>query len=1249
MATNNYRLMLEGAINTAKTDENIQQYIKMWQARIANQPGSTLKVRLGIDERSGNVIETISGKYINSMGKMETETKKYNLTAGETPQVLKTITSETQRTTGASNTFIGGMERAIRTTTQYALSLGLIYGAVNQLREGLRYIIDLNKEMTNIQLVSGSSDAEIANLAKGYNTLAKEMGATTLEVAKGSVEFIRQGKTAEETAILIRSSMMMSKLGNMEASDATEKLTSIMNGFKIEAEDTVGIVDRLVGLDNSFATSIDEIATSMKYASNVSQQVGIDFNHLAAYVTTISSVTRMSAETIGQALRTMFSRMSDIKSGKLIDEEGESLNMVESSLKRVNINLRDSNGEFRDMQDVLAEIGGRWDSIGEKEQLLIAKQIAGLRQKEQFLVLMNNQELIQKALTTETEATGLATERYGIYMENVEAATNRFTASWERLATSGTTKGLIVDIVNLGAEILDLISNFGGLPTILAISTLALVAFNSQAIITAVSASSFFTAITAGTFSLSAFGVALNAALGPIGWIAIALGAVTLAIGYFSTQSDRARESISELNSEVSKSADKLSTLNKQQSTVYELGKEFERLRNISNKTNEEQEAFIDVQKRLKELLPQVSGYYSEQGDYIISNAENLQTLIALKKEEIEIEEQKLKAGLKEELEAETKEYLRQADILDYLVQSEQARRNMGGAPDKEKTDAIEAQALITKEYLNKIKQSYYSSGKDAQQSFIDGLKDQSLDQDAKDLIQTLMGIDENAIPEFMKEYAYRLKSGQKPVVEIPVDVVPEVTEESKEAFEQILDYTIDMIKQQTKNEIDILKTRLDSLKEWKDGLADTYEFQHSEEKRLRDAEKDRLKDQLDDLKYLIAEKKRAANEEYEQIKRNFDIQKDQLKTQLDGYNDLIDAQIELLRQKKSELDFEREMEDKQQEIADIQARILELSFDDSEEAIRQRLLLEEQAAGMMEEIDNAVADNAIEQQINVLEQEKENAQAEYELQLAAIEAAQNAAEIQHELRIQELEREQEVAERRYELKVRELEQEQEASDYLLEMNKRRLEEEYQIKEKALQSQIDQLQNYLDEEGTIANDARRMLAQDSENTYRKLMEWNKKYGDGLSETIVNGWQLALDALNEYKASLEGISGVEVIPVGGGGSNNPMEIKHSGLDAGPVGGVKPNERIVKALKGELMLNEKDQKNFMEKALPSMMSTPFESLGGSGGMNITIPISVLGNLDKEILPDLTTLVKNVVGELNKSVANRGFLRQTSLTSV
>jgi len=185
-------------------------------------------------------------------------------------------------TSSANISFTEGMRRSITTVAEYALSTGILYAALNQLKQGIQYIIDLNKVMVDTQLVTGGTAEQMKSLAMDYNNLAREMGSTTKEIAKGSLEFVRQGKSAEDTAILIRSSTMLSKLGNMEAADATEKLTSIMNGFRIEAEETTDVVDKLVGLDNAYATSVDKISTSMKYSSNVAQQVGVDFDHLAA-------------------------------------------------------------------------------------------------------------------------------------------------------------------------------------------------------------------------------------------------------------------------------------------------------------------------------------------------------------------------------------------------------------------------------------------------------------------------------------------------------------------------------------------------------------------------------------------------------------------------------------------------------------------------------------------------------------------------------------------------------------------------------------------------------------------------------------------------------------------------------------------------------------------------------------------------------------------------------------------------------
>ena len=56
--------------------------------------------------------------------------------------------------------------------------------------------------------------------------MARQLGSTTEEVAKGSIEWLRQGKTVEETNKLLTASTMLSKVGMIEATEATELMTA---------------------------------------------------------------------------------------------------------------------------------------------------------------------------------------------------------------------------------------------------------------------------------------------------------------------------------------------------------------------------------------------------------------------------------------------------------------------------------------------------------------------------------------------------------------------------------------------------------------------------------------------------------------------------------------------------------------------------------------------------------------------------------------------------------------------------------------------------------------------------------------------------------------------------------------------------------------------------------------------------------------------------------------------------------------
>lgn len=178
----------------------------------------------------------------------------------------------------------------------------LVYRGFQMLQEGIQKAIDTMKELdkafTDIQMVTGDSKEETAQLAQDYNKLAKEMGATTQEVAEGASEWLRQGKTAEETTELLRSSMTLSKVGAIESSQATELLTSSLNGYKLEAKDAMSVVDKISAIDLAAATSSEELATALSRTANSANDAGVSFDKLLAMIGTTSSVTRKSASTI---------------------------------------------------------------------------------------------------------------------------------------------------------------------------------------------------------------------------------------------------------------------------------------------------------------------------------------------------------------------------------------------------------------------------------------------------------------------------------------------------------------------------------------------------------------------------------------------------------------------------------------------------------------------------------------------------------------------------------------------------------------------------------------------------------------------------------------------------------------------------------------------------------------------------------------------------------------------------------------
>lgn len=81
-------------------------------------------------------------------------------------------------------------------------------------------------------------------------------------------------------------------------------------------------------------------------------------DQFAAHIAAIESTTREAPENIGNGLKTLYSRISDIKLGETL-EDGVNLGQFTGALKKIGVEALDSAGELRDAGAIIEDIMAR--------------------------------------------------------------------------------------------------------------------------------------------------------------------------------------------------------------------------------------------------------------------------------------------------------------------------------------------------------------------------------------------------------------------------------------------------------------------------------------------------------------------------------------------------------------------------------------------------------------------------------------------------------------------------------------------------------------------------------------------------------------------------------------------------------------------------------------------------------------------------------------------------------------------------
>lgn len=388
-----------------------------------------------------------------------------NVNSKNTVQGLNNISNSAKNTTtvfGRLKNAVSGTfsSRKIETTAYLAL-LKEINDAAERAKDTM---VQLDKVVTDLSVATGDNRSSVKDLLKDYNSMAKQLASTTTQVGQAADDYLRAGKSMKESNQLIKDSIMLSKLGQINSSEATEDLLATMNGFDMSVNQVNDALDAMVAIDMAASTSSGDIATALKYCASSADIAGVSFNKLAAMIGTVQDKTMQSAETVGTFFNTLLSRYRNVKIGQFVDDDGESLSDVETILNSVGIKLRDTNQEFRDFETVLDEVAKSWNTYSSVQQASIAKAFSGTRQQNRFLALMEGYNKTLELTEVAANSAGTAVEKFNkSYKESLEAKTNTLQASFESMIMNSDMSEVYGGILDATTALVNLINKTNAL------------------------------------------------------------------------------------------------------------------------------------------------------------------------------------------------------------------------------------------------------------------------------------------------------------------------------------------------------------------------------------------------------------------------------------------------------------------------------------------------------------------------------------------------------------------------------------------------------------------------------------------------------------------------------------------------------------------------------------------------------------------------------------------------------------------
>ena len=341
-----------------------------------------------------------------------------------------------------ANTHLQRQDSLLKQIASRATSLIGIGAVFNYITRGIRDawngIKDLDKEFTQIAVVTDKTTSQLWNSYGTYSQMAQGLGVATKDAVATSALYYQQGLDTADVMTLTAETIKMAQIAGMDFATATNQMTAAIRGFNLEMNQASMVNDIFSTLAANAAVSTQELSYALTKTASIAESAGMSIDTTSAFLTKMIETTREAPENIGTAMKSIVARFEELKKNPLaltVDVDGEEVvaNKVEAAIALAGVKLRDAGGQFRDLDDVFLELAKSWDGLDRNTQRYIATIAAGSRQQSRFIALMDGYDRTLELTEIAQDSEGQSVAQFLKTLDSLDSKLNRVGNSLEQL------------------------------------------------------------------------------------------------------------------------------------------------------------------------------------------------------------------------------------------------------------------------------------------------------------------------------------------------------------------------------------------------------------------------------------------------------------------------------------------------------------------------------------------------------------------------------------------------------------------------------------------------------------------------------------------------------------------------------------------------------------------------------------------------------------------------------------------------